>query len=71
MPVKKPPYTKGHTYFVGVSRDGCIKSNELFSSCSDAISEYFEISGEEPPYVLELQVTKVGVPLHKIDWDLS
>ena len=69
--MNKPPFTEGQTLFVAVDPSGCICSYELYSSAEDAVSVYTDITGGDPGYVLELQVTKVGVPLHKIDWDLS
>ena len=69
--MNKPPFKKGQTCFVAVDQSGCIFSYELCPSAEDAVSAYTDITGDNPSYVLQIQVTKVGVPLHKIDWGLS
>ena len=69
--MKKPPFKMGQTCFVAVDQSGSLFSYELCFSVEGAVSSYTDITGSDPSYVLQLQVTKVGVPLHKIDWDLS
>ena len=69
--MNKPPFKMGQTCFVAVSPQGSMYNHQLYSSAEDAVSVYTDITGSDPGYVLQLQVTKIGVPLHKIDWDLS
>ena len=69
--MNKPPFKKGQTCFIAVSPQGSIFNHQLYPSAEGAVSVYTDITGSDPSYVLELQVTKVGVPLHKIDWGLS
>lgn len=71
MPVNNlPPFKKGQTCFIAVDRSGQPGgTTELYSSVDDAIAEYISISGDDPDFVLELRVTRIGGFTRQVKWD--